>query len=71
MFQCEKETFDCFKKTNKKYKNRSEQLGDSLTARIFYPYVVCTVPCFFVQHDASSLFLNLIHVAEFCFMLQR
>ena len=25
-----------------------EQLGYSLTVRIFYPYVVCTVPCFFV-----------------------
>ena len=25
-----------------------EQQGDSLTVRIFYPYVVRTVPCFFV-----------------------
>lgn len=40
-------------------------------ARIRYPYVVRTVPCFFVQDDASPLFPNIVHVAEFCFMPQR
>jgi len=44
-----------------------EQQGDSLTVYILYPYVVRTVSFFLVQNDASSLFLNLIHVAEFCF----
>ena len=44
-----------------------EQQGDSLTVYILYSYVVRTVSFFLVQNDASSLFLNLIHVAEFCF----
>ncbi|MCO7113479.1 hypothetical protein NIB75_16160 [Bacteroides uniformis] len=34
------------------------------TVRMFYPYVVRTVPCFLVQHDASPLFLNIVHITE-------
>lgn len=40
-------------------------------ARIRYPYAVRTAACPFVRGGASPLSMNLIHVAEFCFIAPK